>query len=362
MQIAKQLSSAPRLPETLDPGKIGFGKNFTPHYFTAEYRDGGWHEAQIVPLEPFAMHPGALCLHYAQEIFEGLKAYRQPDGGIALFRPEKNARRFRQSAERMSMPELDEQIFLDAVRELVATEQAWVPDGPGTLYIRPTMVAMEPHIGVTSAKQYKFFVVTLQAGNYFAGQAAGPGAVEVLVSESMVRAWPGGTGAAKTAANYAMTLQITAHAYAIGCNQVLFLDSSPEHRVEELGGMNVLFVENGTLVTPPLSGTILAGVTRDSVLALAAAQGMAVREYAYGSKELVAGIESGAITEMIACGTAAVVTGIRTLRFEDGRRLNVGAGAPGPMTSLLFDKLQGIQFGKLADPFGWRQVVVAGTK
>jgi branched-chain amino acid aminotransferase len=362
MEITKQLYPEPRLPQTLDPSQIGFGKNFTPHYFTADYREGAWSGARIVPLEPFAMHPGALCLHYAQEIFEGLKAYRQPDGGIALFRPEKNARRFCQSAERMSMPQLDEQIFLDAVRELVAIEGAWVPDAPGTLYIRPTMVATEPHIGVTSAKQYKFFVVTLQAGNYFSGQAAGPGAVEVLVSESMVRAWPGGTGAVKTAANYALTLQITARAYGMGCNQVLFLDSSAGHRVEELGGMNVLFVENGALVTPPLSGTILPGVTRDSVLTLARAQGMPVREYAYTLKELTAGVESGAISEAIACGTAAVVTGIHTFRYEDGRRLQVGAGAPGPVTRKLFEELQGIQFGTLPDANGWRQVVVAGRK
>ena len=269
MLIAKHLSANAAPSEPLDPALIQFGKTFSPHYFVAEYSDGVWGNARIAPLENFSLHPGALVLHYAQEIFEGMKAFAQPDGSIALFRPEMNARRFQASAERMSMPKLDETLFLDAVLGLAAADRAWVPPYPGSLYIRPAMIATQPYIGVSSSHEYKFFVVTLPAGKYFKNQPPGPGAADVLVSESLVRAWPGGTGNVKTAANYAITLQITAKATAAGLNQVLFLDSSPERRVEELGGMNVMFVEDGGLVTPPLSGTILPGVTRDSVLTLA---------------------------------------------------------------------------------------------
>lgn len=354
MHIDRQVNAGAVPPGVLDPAQVKFGKTFSPHFFVAECRDGAWSDARIAPLESFSLHPGALVLHYAQEIFEGLKAFAQPDGGVALFRPEMNARRFQASAARMAMPKVDESLFLDAVLGLAEADRAWVPEYPGSLYIRPAMIATQPYIGVSSSHEYKFFVVTLPAGKYFAGHSSGPGGADVLVSESLVRAWPGGTGNVKTAANYAITLQITAKAMAAGLNQVLFLDSSPERRVEELGGMNVMFVEDGGLVTPPLSGTILPGITRDSVITLARDMGIAVREYAYTLDELIAGVKSGRVAEAIACGTAAVVTGIRTLCFEDGTRLRVGsAQAPGPITCALFERLQGIQYGRLADKFGW---------
>jgi len=354
MQIVKNVSGNPAPLQSLDPATVGFGKIFSPHWFSVDYRGGEWTDAKIEAIAPIALHPGALALHYAQEIFEGLKAFVQPDGGISLFRPEMNARRFQASAERMSMPKADEELFLDAVLSLSELDRAWVPEYPGSLYIRPTMIATQPYIGVSSSKEYKFYVITLPAGKYFANSDPGPGAVEVLVAESMVRAWPGGTGAVKTAANCAITLQIPARATAAGLNQVLFLDGSPERRVEELGGMNVMFVEDGGLVTPPLGGTILPGITRDSVLTLARDMGIDVREYAYSLSELVDGVKSGRITEAIACGTAAVVTGIRTLCFENGERLAVGgAKAPGAVTCALFERLQGIQYGRLPDKFGW---------
>jgi branched-chain amino acid aminotransferase len=354
MNIVKHVLEGAVPASPLDPARIQFGKTFSPHFFVAEYRDGAWGEARIAPLENFSLHPGALVLHYAQEIFEGLKAFIQPDGSVALFRPEMNARRFQASAERMAMPKVDEKLFLDAVLELAGIDRAWVPEYPGSLYIRPTMIATQPYVGVSSSTEYKFYVVTLPAGKYFATLETGPGAADVLVSESLVRAWPGGTGNVKTAANYAITLQITAKATVAGLNQVLFLDSSPQRRVEELGGMNVMFVEDGGLVTPPLGGTILPGITRDSVIALARDLGLSVREYAYTLDELIDGVKSGKITEAIACGTAAVVTGIRTLCFENGTRLAVGgAQAPGPITCTLFEQLQGIQYGRLRDKFGW---------
>ncbi len=363
MQIARSVTEDLAPANPLDPSHIAFGKTFSPHFFVADYKDGAWTGARIAPLENFSLHPGALVLHYAQEIFEGLKAFVQPDGGLALFRPEMNARRFQASAERMAMPKVDESLFLDAVLGLAEVDRAWAPEYPGSLYIRPAMIATQPYIGVSSSTEYKFFVVTLPAGKYFASHVSGPGAADVLVAESMVRAWPGGTGNVKTAANYAVTLQITAKATAAGLNQVLFLDSSPERRVEELGGMNVMFVEDGGLVTPPLSGTILPGITRDSVIALARDLKIPVREYAYTLDELIAGVKSGKIAEAIACGTAAVVTGIRTLCFENGTRLQVGsAQSPGPITCTLFERLQGIQYGRLPDKFGWlRRVNGAGA-
>jgi len=362
MQISKNVKPGAVPARPLDPAHIEFGRMFSPHCFVADYRDGAWTGASIGPLEDFSLHPGALALHYAQEIFEGQKAFVQPDGGIAVFRPEMNARRFQSSAERMAMPKVDEQAFVDAVMTLVEVDRAWVPPYPGSLYIRPAMIATEPHIGVSSSHEYKFFVMTAPAGKYFRNLAAGPGAAGVLVCESMVRASPGGTGNIKTAANYAITLQITAQATAAGLNQVLFLDSSPERRVEELGGMNVMFVEDGTLVTPPLGGTILPGITRDSVMTLAREAGLTVREYAYTLDELKDGVKSGKIKEAIACGTAAAVTGIQTFCFENGTQLQVGAQAPGPVTCSLFEQLQGIQYGRLSDKFGWlRRVQGAGA-
>jgi branched-chain amino acid aminotransferase len=335
MQIAKNVTEDMAPANPLDPSRIAFGKTFSPHIFVADYRDGAWAGARIAPIEPFSLHPGALVLHYAQEIFEGLKAFVQPDGGVALFRPEMNARRFQASAERLAMPKVDESLFLDAVLSLAETDRAWVPEYPGSLYIRPAMIATQPYIGVSSSTEYKFFVVTLPAGKYFSNLASGPGAVDVLVAESMVRAWPGGTGNVKTAANYAITLQIIAKATAAGLGQVMF-------------------VEDGGLVTPPLGGTILPGITRDSVIMLAQEAGIAVREYAYTLDELTAGIKSGRITEAIACGTAAVVTGIRTLCFETGMKLRVGSTeAPGAITRTLFERLQGIQYGRQPDTFGW---------
>ena len=354
MQIIKDVSADPVAVGRIDPATIVFGKTFSRHSFVAEFKDAAWQSARIAPIEPFSLHPGALVLHYAQSIFEGLKAFAQPDGGVALFRPERNARRFQASAARMAMPLVEEALFLEAILGLVAADHAYIPGFPGSLYVRPAMIATQPYLGVRSSSEFKFFVVTLPAGVYFPGLASGAGAVDVLISESMVRAFPGGTGNVKTAANYAITLQVTSKAAAAGCGQVLFLDSSPDRRVEELGGMNVMFVEEGSLVTPPLNDTILAGVIRDSVLQLAKDQGLPVREYAYTLKELHEGLQTGKITEAIACGTAAVVTGIRRFHLENGGTIPVGdASGPGPITSALFENLQGIQYGRLPDTHGW---------
>ncbi|MBL8175406.1 MAG: branched-chain amino acid aminotransferase [Bryobacterales bacterium] len=361
MQIQKRIVPQ-AAPPSLDPKNIAFGKIVTPHFFCCEYRDGAWRDARIEPVHNFSLHPAALVFHYAQAIFEGLKAYQHDDGGIALFRPEMNARRFNASASRMSMPHVDEQLFLDAVQELVKADHAYTPPFPGSLYVRPTMIGVEPCIGVKSSSEFIFFILTLPAGSYFPELPSGAGAVDVLISESVVRAAPGGTGHVKAAANYAVTLQVITQAKEVGCAQVLFLDSAPQRHVEEMGGMNILFVDGGELVTPPLGGTILNGVTRDSILTLARDMGLTVREHAYAFDDMMERIRSGRITEVMACGTAAVITGIRGFKLENGARIPVGDAAPGPVTSKLFEQLQGIQYGRVPDRHNWvTQVVPAGA-
>jgi len=342
----------------LDPLQLEFGKIFTPNVFVAEYRHGEWRNARIQRLEPFSLHPAAIVFHYAQTVFEGLKAFRQVDGRAVLFRPELNARRLQHSADRLSIPRVDESFFLEAVSELVENERGYLPPEPGCLYIRPTLMGIDAALGVKSSSEFLFFVLTLPSGSYFKGAApgSGPGAIDVLVTTSVVRAAPGGMGSAKAGANYAGTLKITEQARAQGCAQVLFLDAHHHRFVEEMGGMNIMFVEGSRLRTPPLTDTILAGVTRDSLLVLARELGLDVSEDRIAIDEVVTGLRSGKITEMFACGTAAVVVGIRTLRFEDGT--TAGApGCPGPVTAKLYETLTGIQYGRLPDRHGWVRAV-----
>jgi branched-chain amino acid aminotransferase len=343
--------------QRLDPRKLAFGTAFSESFFVAEYRDGAWQPGRVEPLHNFSLHPATLVLHYAQTIFEGLKAFRQADGSVAIFRPDMNARRFDASAKRMGMPPVGEKLFVDAVSAAVTAEKDSVLEYPGSLYIRPVLFASEPHIGVRAATQYIFFVMTLPAGAYFPDVIGNAGAVTVYIAESMLRAFPGGTGNVKTAANYAVTLQVTTEAKEAGCSQVLFLDSTPERRVEEMGGMNIMFIENGTLVTPPLNATILPGVTRDAILQIARDLSVPVREYAYTRDEMLDGVRSGRIGEAFACGTAAVITGIKAFRLQDGSTLALKNAAPGAVTTRLFDELTGIQYGKRPDRHGWLRPV-----
>ncbi len=344
------------LPSTLDPKKIAFGKNFAPNMFLCEYREGQWRDARIEPLHSFSLHPAALVLHYAQAIFEGMKAFRQEDGSVALFRPEKNAQRFNKSAERMCMPRVEEELFLSAVSELTRIEEELVLPYPGSLYIRPIMIGTEACIGVRASSEYLFYVMVLPSGAYFPGVHGGLGAVSVLISNSVVRAARGGTGAVKAAANYAVTLKIISDAKEHGCAQVLFLDAGPEQRVEEMGGMNIMFVENGVLVTPPLNDTTLAGVVRDSILTLAADLKLRTREESYSFKELTSKLKDGSIQEAFACGTAATITGIKEFKTESGAAFALPA--PGPISEKLHTQLVGVQYGKIADPHGWLRPVV----
>ena len=334
----------------------GFGKVFTDHMVVVRFDAGqGWHDPQVRPFGPIALSPAAAVLHYAQEIFEGLKAYRAADGRILLFRPDANARRFRASAERLAMPPLPESLFIEAVRQLVLVDRDWIPDGPdASLYLRPFMFADEVFLGVRPSASYQFVVIASPVGAYFQGA---PKAVKVWASETFTRAAPGGTGAAKCGGNYAASLQAQAEATAHGCDQVVFLDAAERRWVEELGGMNVFFVfADGRLVTPPLGGSILPGVTRDAIMALAAAQGLRVSETPYSLDQWRSDAESGALTECFACGTAAVVTPIGSVKAASGD-FTIGSGGPGQVSQGLRQGLVGIQRGHAADPHGWVHTV-----
>jgi len=336
-------SDAQRAELLVDPG---FGTVFTDHMVDVCWSErGGWHNARVRPYGPIQLDPAAAVLHYAQEIFEGMKAYRHEDGGIYTFRPELNARRMNHSARRLSMPEIPEELFLGALRELIAVDGAWVPSNPDqTLYLRPYMYAKEAFLGVRPAKKYDFRVIGSPSGSYFTG---GVKPVSIWLSETYARAAKGGTGSAKTGGNYASSLLPQSEAYAQGCDQVVFLDS--DGSVEELGGMNIVFVKkDGTLVTPA-SDSILDGVTRNSLLQLAEDRGHAVERRGVSLAEWREGVASGDIVEVFACGTAAVVTPIGSLKaegFEDAQPI-------GELGLSLREELTDIQYGRREDTRGW---------
>ena len=357
MSAALPFTHVPHPAPTAEPVRAGlvadpgFGKIFSDHMVTIEWTEGqGWHSATLGQRQPIALDPAAAVLHYAQEIFEGLKAYRLADGSMALFRPQANARRFNASARRLAMPELPEDLFIEAIRQLVAIDADWFPGVEGgSLYLRPFMIATEAFLGVRPAKEYKFIVIASPAGNYF---KSGAPAVSIWVSD-YTRAAPGGTGAAKCGGNYAASLVPTAEAFAQGHDQVLFLDAAEHRWVEELGGMNLFFVmADGRIVTPPLTGTILPGVTRDSLLLLAAEEGLTVAQEPYSLDQWRADAASGALLETFACGTAAVVTPVGKVAGRDGE-FTIGSGGPGQITQKLRSRLVAIQRGEAPDPHGW---------
>ncbi|WP_051392974.1 branched-chain amino acid aminotransferase [Glycomyces arizonensis] len=330
----------------------GFGSLFTDHMFTMSYHaDRGWHDARVRPFAPITLSPSAAVLHYAQEIFEGLKAYRYPDGGIGLFRPEANARRMNLSAERMAMPHLPEQWFLDSIAELLAVDGDWVPgQEEASLYLRPFMFASEQFLGVRPAKEYQYLVIASPAGAYFKN---GPQPLTLWVSEEYNRAGPGGTGAAKCGGNYAASLLPQSEAIEHGCDQVVFLDAVNYEYVDELGGMNLFFVyENERVVYTPKLGTILPGITRDAIFTLASESGWEVRETDYALTRWRDDAESGALTEAFACGTAAVITPIGTVKSRKGE-FTVAGGEAGKFTMQLRQAILDIQHGRAEDTHGW---------
>jgi len=334
----------------------GFGQHFTDHMVTIEWEaERGWHDGELKPYAPLQIDPANAVLHYAQSIFEGFKAYPHPGGSISTFRPDANARRMQRSARRMALPELPVETFVEAADTLVRTDAAWVPREPGkSLYLRPFMFANDVYIGVRPARHVTFCVIASPAGSYF---ASGVKPVSIWVSQEYTRAAPGGTGAAKCAGNYAASLVAQQEAIDNGCEQVVFLDAVEKRWVDELGGMNIFFVlADGTLVTPPTTGTILEGITRDSVMQLARDEGRAVHERPVALDEWREGVESGAIAEVFACGTAAVLTPIGRLGWRGGE-VDCAPSGEGEVTKHLREKLTGIQTGKIPDEHGWVHTV-----
>jgi branched-chain amino acid aminotransferase len=332
----------------------GFGTTFTDHMLTAEWTpESGWHDARVTAYGPLTLDPATAVLHYAQEIFEGLKAYRHADGSVWTFRPDANGARLGRSARRLALPELPVEDFVATVDALVRVDERWVPDAAGekSLYLRPFMFASETFLGVRPARHVTYMVIASPAGAYF---AKGLKPVSILVSEHYIRAAAGGMGAAKTGGNYASSLAPQQEAIERGFDQVVFLDAVEHTYVEELGGMNLYFVhDDGTIVTPELTGTILEGVTRSSILQLAGTLGHKVEERRFTLDEWRDGVTSGRITEVFACGTAAVVTPIGRLAWGDGEVDSSVDGDAGPVTRAIRQALVDIQYGRADDTFGW---------
>ncbi len=347
-------TSAARRAEIL--AAPGFGKYFTDHMVVIDHVDGRWQNPRIQPYGPFTVDPASMVLHYAQEIFEGLKAFQQPDGSIASFRPEANARRLNASADRLAMPRLPEELFLASLAELLDVDRDWVPahgSGEASLYLRPFMFAAEVGLGVRPSNRYIYSVIASPAGAYFAG---GVKPVSVWWSTEYVRAAPGGMGAAKTGGNYAASLAAQAQAAAQGCDQVVWLDAMERRYVEEMGGMNLFFVfgtgSDVEIVTPELSGSLLPGVTRDSLLRLAADLGYRAAERRISIDEWADGVQSGALTEVFACGTAAVITPVGSVKHAGGE-FDIAGGGTGPVTMQLREVLTSLQRGSRSDRHGW---------
>ncbi|MHC0434079.1 branched-chain amino acid aminotransferase [Streptomyces sp. O3] len=351
---AHPLSDAEREAIMANPG---FGRHFTDHMVTIKWTEGrGWHDAELVPYAPLSLDPANMTLHYAQTIFEGLKAYRRTDGSIAAFRPEANAERLNTSARRMAMPELPTELFVAACDALVKQDQAWVPGAGGeeTLYLRPFMIATEVGLGVRPSNEYLFIVIASPSAPFFAG---GVKPVTVWLSEEYVRAVKGGTGAAKTGGNYAASLAAAAEAKQHGCDQVVWLDAFEHRWIEEMGGMNLYFVYGNKIVTPELTGSLLPGITRDSLLTIARDLGYEAVEGRISTEDWKRGNEDGTLTEVFACGTAAVITPVGAVKSARADWTQAD-GQPGEVTMRLRKALLDLQSGAAADTHGWMHQIV----
>lgn len=330
---------------------LPFGKYFTDHMFIYDYtEEKGWHNPRIVPYQPLVLDPAAMIFHYGQTIFEGLKAYRTPEGHIQLFRPDKNMERLNRSNRRMCIPEIDEQFAIQAIKQLVHIEEEWVPDAPGTsLYIRPFIIATEPYLGVRPSKDYQFIVILSPVGAYY---ESGINPVKIAVENEYVRAVKGGTGEAKTAGNYASSLIAQEIADKEGYEQVLWLDGLEKKYIEEVGSMNVFFKINGKVITPVLNGSILEGVTRNSVIQLLKHWDIPVEETKISMEELYQHYENGELEEAFGSGTAAVISPIGELAWDD-KQMILNNGETGEIARRLYQTLTGIQYGTVKDPFSW---------
>lgn len=349
MQIKIQKTTNPQQKPDWD--NLGFGKYFTDHMFVADYTEGeGWHDARIVPYGDIVLDPAAMVFHYGQEIFEGMKAYRTKEGVIQLFRPDMNAKRMNRSAERLCMAQIPEEFFIQAVKELVKVERDWVPTAEGTsLYIRPFMIATQPNIGVHASRTYQFIIILSPVGAYY---PEGLNPVKIYIEDEYVRAVKGGTGFTKCGGNYAASIIAQDKAGKLGYTQVLWLDGVERKYIEEVGTMNVMFKIDGEIVTPELQGSVLPGITRDSVLKMAKHLGYPVSERRISIQDLEKAYDEGKLEEAFGTGTAAVISPIGELNYE-GKIMNINGGAIGEVSQKLYDSLTGIQWGKLEDTFGW---------
>ncbi|MFO8111343.1 MAG: branched-chain amino acid aminotransferase [Desulfosalsimonadaceae bacterium] len=334
-----------------DGNGLSFGTVFTDHMFNMDYSpEKGWHNPRIEPYGPITMDPSTMVLHYGQSIFEGLKAFKTDSDAVNLFRPEENFRRFNCSAEKMCIPRIDEAFALDALKQLLAVEKRWVPFAPGTsLYIRPTIIAMDPFLGVRASYQYRFFIILSPVGPYY---KEGFDPVKIWVTEKYVRAVPGGVGDVKTAGNYAASLCASEEAHKKGYTQVLWLDGLERRYVEEVGSMNIFFVIDDEIITPALTGSILSGITRDTVIRLAARWGNPVTQRRISIDEVMEAHAAGKLQECFGSGTAAVISPVGEIKYKD-TVLPIGNGEVGMWAKRFFDRITGIQYGRVEDPEGW---------
>ena len=346
-----KITKAKTLKAKPEDSMLGFGKYFTDHMFLMDYTpDKGWHDARIVPFGPLSIHPACTALHYGSEIFEGLKAYRRPDGGVQLFRPIENIRRMNRSAERLCLPQIPEDMFMEAMTTLVKMEQDWVPHSPNTsLYIRPFMIGNDENLGVHSVHHATFIIILSPVGSYY---KEGLNPVKIMIEDQDVRAVRGGTGEAKCGGNYAASNRAGERAEQKGYSQVLWLDGVERKYIEEVGAMNVLFLINGVVVTPALRGSILPGITRKSIIELLKSEGYKVEERLLSVDELAAAMADGSLEEAFGSGTAAVVSPIGSLIYKD-KEYVVNGGKIGKLSQHLYDTLTAIQWGKSEDKFGW---------
>lgn len=349
LEIKKELTTNPKEKPAVD--QLGFGQFFTDHMFIVDYTEGmGWHDPRIIPYQPLSIDPSAMVFHYGQAVFEGLKAYATVDNGVLLFRPDRNFNRLNHSNERIVIPAIDEELALEALKQLVTLDREWVPTAPGTsLYIRPFIIATEPHLGVHPSNSYQFIIIMSPSGSYY---KEGINPVKIMVEQHFVRAVVGGTGEAKTAGNYASALKGQEIAHKEGYSQTLWLDGKEHRYIEEVGSMNIFFKINGTVITPALNGSILPGITRDSMLHVLKAKNIPVEERRISIDEVVEAYHNGTLEEAFGTGTAAVISPVGELKWRDEKIL-INNGQIGEISQMLYDTLTGIQNGTLEDSFGW---------
>ena len=342
-----------------DPNELVFGKQFTDHMFVMDYDEGqGWHDGKIVPYGDISISPASSVLHYAQMMFEGMKAYKTEDGHILLFRPEMNARRLNRTNERICMPQMDEELFVAAVKATVKEDADWVPDAPYTsLYVRPFIIADDPALGVKSAHHFRFMIILAPSGPYYAANRGKLSTTRIFVEDEYIRAAHGGTGYAKVGGNYAGSLRASQKAYECECNDVLWLDAIEHKYIEEVGSSNAFFVIGDEVITAPLAGTILPGITRDSVLTLLREWGVPAAERKLSIDEVIDAAKKGQLKEAFASGTAAVISPMGLLHYL-GEEYVINNREVGELSQKIYDTITGIQTGKIADTRGWTQRVI----